>query len=410
MKNITITLATLLSIALVSFITVSCEAEDQHDPVLLISVDGLMNQDLDRNDTPNFDRIIGDGVQAEYLEPVFPTLTFPTHHSMSTGLFVENHGIIGNSFYALDHEERFSYGPPEGQNDERWWGGEPIWITAENQGLTSTTFFWPGSEASYNGTQPTRWVDYDGSIEDEVRIDSVTTWLDPAGEVGADFATLYFSQVDSRGHSYGPATPEVDEAVEEVDGLLGLLIEELEEIGLWPDINLIVVSDHGMAELDDEKVIFLDDYVDLDDVNVLTWGAVSNIQPEDGVHREDIYEPLKDNEENFSVYYKEDVPEEFRFSNHVRIPEIVMMPELPYMVTSRDHFEDRGQPAGMHGWDHRAPEMRAFFAAQGPAFQTSDEQVEPIRMVDLYEMMSDILNIDPSENDGDLDASDHLRR
>lgn len=410
MKKITITVATLLSITLISFLVTSCEAEEQQDPVLLISVDGLMNKYIDRNDTPNFDRIIGDGVWAEYLEPVFPTLTFPTHHSMSTGLFVENHGIIANSFYALDHEERFSYGPPENQNDESWWGGEPIWITAENQGLTSATFFWPGSEASYSGTQPTRWMDYDGSVPYDVRVDSVANWLDPQGDVAADFATLYFSSVDSEGHSHGPDAPEVDEAMKEVDDRLGQLIDRLEESGLWPDVNVIIVSDHGMAELDDEKVIFLDDYVDLDDVNVLNWGAVAMIQPEDGVNREDIYEPLKENEENYSVYYKEDVPEIFGFSNHVRIPEIVMMPDLPYMVNSRDHFEERGQPAGMHGWDHREPEMRAFFAAQGPAFQTSDEQVEPIRMVDLYEMMSDILNIDPSENDGNLDASDHLRR
>ncbi len=403
-------ISSLLLFAFMGLLWTACEAEEAHDPVLLISIDGFMNEYVDRNETPNIDRIIAGGVWAESLIPVFPTLTFPTHHSMSTGLFVENHGIIANSFYAYDHEERFSYGPPDNQNDERWWGGEPIWITAERQGLTSATFFWPGSEATFNGINSTRWVDYDGSVPDEVRVDSVAHWLDPQGEVAADFATLYFSDVDSRGHSYGPDSPEVDEAVREVDETLGHLIDRLEEIGLWPDINLIVVSDHGMAELDDEKVIFIDDIIDLDDADVNTWGAVSNIRPEEGVHIEDIYTPLKENEEHYSVYYKEEVPEEYRFSNHERIGDIVMIAELPWMISSRDFFERRGQPRGMHGWDHREPEMQAFFLAQGPAFRSGEQEVSPIRMVDLYEMMTYILNIEPAENDGDLEASEHIRR
>lgn len=410
MKKSAAIFISLMMIVLTSFLLKSCENEEHHDPVLLISIDGFMNEYVDRNETPNIDRIIEGGVWAESLVPVFPTLTFPTHHSMSTGLFVENHGIIANSFYAYDLEERFSYGPPENQNDERWWGGEPIWITAERQGLTSATFFWPGSEATINGIESTRWVDYDGSIPDEVRVDSVAHWLDPEGEVAADFATLYFSDVDSRGHSYGPDSPEVDEAVVEVDETLGVLLDRLEQIGLWPDINLIIVSDHGMAELDDEKVIFLDDIIDLDDVDVNTWGAVSNIRPAEGVHIEDIYTPLKENEEHYSVYYKDEVPDEFRFSNHERIGDIVMMAELPWMISSRDYFERQGQPRGMHGWDHREPGMQAFFLARGPAFRSGVQEVDPIRMVDLYEMMTYILNIEPAENDGELGASEHIRR
>ncbi|MCC5914744.1 MAG: alkaline phosphatase family protein, partial [Balneolaceae bacterium] len=223
----------ILPILLLSLM--ACEAADystendrQGDtaPVLLISIDGMMNDYLERNDTPNFDRLIAEGVYPEYLLPVFPTKTFPTHWSIATGLYVENHGIISNSFYDYELEERFSYGPQEEPNDERWWGGEPIWATAEKQGKTAATFFWPGSEASIDGVRPSKWMDYDGSVPDSSRIETVMTWLDPQGEIAADFSTLYFSFVDSRGHSYGPNSPEVDEAVVEMDALLGFLFEE----------------------------------------------------------------------------------------------------------------------------------------------------------------------------------------
>ena len=212
-----------LPILLLIFI-VQCNSansdQSQTNPVLLISIDGFMNEYIDRNETPNFDRFIAGGVYAEYLIPVFPTKTFPTHWSIVTGLYTENHGIISNSFYDYELDARFSFGPPpESPNDERWWGGEPIWITAEKQGKTATTFFWPGSEATIDGVQSTRWIDYDGSVPNIERIDSVMAWLDPAGEIQADFSTLYFSFVDSRGHSYGPNSPEVDDAVQEMDEL-----------------------------------------------------------------------------------------------------------------------------------------------------------------------------------------------
>ncbi|MDX1642063.1 MAG: ectonucleotide pyrophosphatase/phosphodiesterase, partial [Balneolaceae bacterium] len=146
------------------------------NPVLLISFDGFMNEYIERNETPNFDGFIETGVKAEYLVPIFPTKTFPNHYTIVTGLYAENHGIIANSFPDSKLDARFSYGPVNSPNDERWWGGEPIWITAEKQGLTSATFFWPGSEASIDGVQSTKWVQFDGSVPDRVRIDSVMAW------------------------------------------------------------------------------------------------------------------------------------------------------------------------------------------------------------------------------------------
>ena len=377
-------------------------SESQTNPVLLVSIDGFMNEYLDRNPTPNFDRFIEQGVHAEYLIPVFPTKTFPTHWSIVTGLYVENHGIIANSFYDYELEARFSFGPPDDTpNDERWWGGEPIWITAEKQGLTSATFFWPGSEASIDGVQSTKWVDYDGSVTDITRIDSVMTWLDPAGDIRADFATLYFSFVDSRGHSYGQASPEVDEAVMEMDQLLGYLIEQIDEIGLSDQLNIILVSDHGMADLSDDKIIFLDEIIDLNDVTVIDWSPVALIKPEEG-KTELVYNALKEKEENYEVYLREDVPKRFRFSNHYRIPEIVIIADVGYSITDRDYYERRGIIAATHGYDNLAPEMHTFFAAKGPDFKQG-EVVPPLESVHIYELMTRILNLEPAPNDGNFE-------
>jgi predicted AlkP superfamily pyrophosphatase or phosphodiesterase len=395
----------LLSIIFIySLFVIQCEsqeyaAEDQN-PVLLISIDGFMNEYLERNETPNFDRFVKNGVQAEYLIPVFPTKTFPNHWSIVTGLYVENHGIIANSFYDYELDEQFSYGPPEDQNDERWWGGEPIWATAEKQGLTAVTFFWPGSEASINGVRPTKWMDYDGSIPDSTRIDSVATWLNPAGDVAADFATLYFSFVDSRGHSFGPNSPEVDQAVVEMDGLLGYLLDQLESVGLQDQINIILASDHGMAELSEEKVILLDDLIDLDDVDVIDWTPVAMLRPAEG-KLTDVYNTLKENEENYTVYLRSELPERFRFSNHYRIPEIIMIADMSYTITSRSFFETRGVIAGTHGYDNLTEEMFTFLAASGPDFK-SGETAGPVESIHLYELMAYLLHLDPAENDGDL--------
>jgi predicted AlkP superfamily pyrophosphatase or phosphodiesterase len=384
----------------------SSELDSDTNPVLLVSIDGFTNQYLERNDTPNFDRFLSQGVKAEYLTSVFPTKTFPTHWTIATGLYAENHGIIANSFYDYELEARFSYGPVGTPNDERWWGGEPIWITAEKEGKTATTFFWPGSEASINGLRPTKWVDYDGSVPGRDRIDQVMSWLDPTGDVKADFGTLYFSFVDSRGHSFGPESSEVDETVQETDVLLGYLLDKKEETGLNDKLNVILVSDHGMASTSSERVIFLEEIIDLNSVDMVTYTPVAMIKPDEGKTTE-VYDALKSNEENYRVYLKDELPERFHFSNHYRIPEIVMIADVGYTITSRQFFEERGIVAGTHGYDNLAPEMRSFFAANGPDF-VSGVISPPFESVHIYELIANILDIQPAENDGSIDEVNFL--
>jgi predicted AlkP superfamily pyrophosphatase or phosphodiesterase len=400
----------LLSFLIIAGCSSGAENEQPlNQKVILISIDGFMNTYIDRNPTPNFDRMIESGVKADRLIPVFPTKTFPNHYSQVTGLLAEHHGIISNSFPDDSLGGRFSYGPPDDSpNDERWWGGEPIWTTAERQGKTSATMFWPGSEASINGVRPTKWKEYDGSVDNYSRIDSVMSWLDPAGDIDADLSTLYFSHVDSRGHSYGPNSAEVDQAVMNAESLIGYLWEKIDEIGLREHLNVILVSDHGMAELSEEKVIFLDDLVDMDSFEMIDVNPVAMLKPNEGMS-DAIYNALKEQEENYRVYRKEELPEIFGFVDHYRIPEIIMVADVPYTITTHSYFDDRGIPAGMHGYDNRAPEMAALFIASGPAFKKG-ESSPPVSALNLYELMAYILDLEPAANDGDLEQVRQILR
>lgn len=386
--------------------TDSSENSGSTQKVLLISFDGFMNEYIERNETPNFDRLISNGVKAEYMIPIFPTKTFPNHYTIVTGLYTENHGIIANSFYDDSLDARFRFGPIDSPNDERWWGGEPIWITAERQGLTSATFFWPGSEASINGVQSTKWIQFDGSVPEKIRIDSVMTWMDPGGSVQADFGSLYFSLVDGAGHDYGPNSPETDQAVQRADSLLGYLFEKMDDHNLTDGLNIIVTSDHGMAELSSERVIFLDELIEIDDVEMIDWTPVALIQPEEGKTSE-VYQTLKENENKYRVFLKDELPDHYHFSDHYRIPDIIMIADVGFTITSRNFFEDRGVTGGTHGFDHQAPEMRTIFLADGPAFKNG-EVVEPFQSVHIYELMCKILDLEPATNNGNLESVEEL--
>lgn len=411
-KRFFILLVYMVSVLLFINCTSETKPTDQPDntnPVLLISIDGLMPEYIERNVTPNFDRIAQDGVKAESMTVVFPTKTFPTHYSIVTGLYPENHGVIANSFYDYELDARFSFGPPEDDHqDGDWWGGEPIWVTVENQSKTAATVFWPGSDSEIRGVRPTRYLDYDESVPNGARIDTVISWLHPEGEVKADFSTLYYSDVDYYGHRFGPHSEEVDRRVREADEWIGYLLEQMEANGLSDMLNLIIVSDHGMAKLSEDRIIFLDDLIDLGYVDLIDWTPVAMIRPDQGKTGE-VYRRLKENEENYRVYLKEDLPDRYHFKNHYRIPDIIMIADLGYTITTHQFLDERGLITATHGFDNRLPEMHAFFLAKGPDFQQGLE-INVIESIHLYELMVNILKLQPAANDGSINKIRHVLR
>lgn len=372
--------------------------------LLLISFDGFRHDYLNRVNTPHFDTLVSNGVKSEGLVPVFPTKTFPNHYSIVTGLYTENTGLIDNMMYDPQFEEWYRISDREAVENKKWYGGEPIWNTAEKQGLRSGTMFWVGSEAPVQDMRPTFWKPFDGSMSYTARVDTVVKWLTYADDRAVDFATLYFELVDSEGHNHGLESDSLDMAIQKADSLLGYLKENLRRENNWDNLNVIVVSDHGMVDLSAEKMIMLDSIINMEDVERIRWAPATMIQPKEG-KTEEVYRLLKKNEENYRVYRKEDLPERYHLKNHRRVPEIVMVADLGYTILNEGYRQRflNNLPAATHGYDNSAGEMHALFVAKGPAFK-SGVTISEFSNIHIYELMNHLLCTKPAPNDGSLDS------
>lgn len=385
-------------------------AAEPHAPLLLVSIDGLRHDYLDRYDAPTLTALAAEGTLIERVEHSFPTKTFPNHYTVATGLHPTNHGIISNNMYDEDLG-RFSLSNREAVEDGRWWEGEPIWVTAETQGLTSHAFFWPGSEAEIDGVRPTEWFTYDSSIPGDERVDQILEWLDLPAETRPDFMTLYFSTVDSHGHRYGPEHAKVGQALADVDDHIQRLLDGLEARGLSDTLNMLIVSDHGMSPTSQERVLILDDYIDLDDVFIVDYNPVAMINVRDNRTTPEALVEALDAAPHSSAYLREEVPAELNFSGHPRIPEVIMIADDTWSISTRDFFEDDPARAdgGAHGYDPRLESMFSVAIAHGPAFRTA-HTIDKGFAVDFYEAMTAVLGLDPAPNDGSVERAQRLLR
>jgi len=399
---------------LVLCLLAGCTAPDTRSvfqkTVILISTDGTRPDYADRIESPNIDRLKAEGVFApEGMIPVFPTKTFPNHYSIVTGRYVGGHGIVGNSMYDPEMDDTFSIRDREAIEDPRWWTGEPIWTTAEKQGVRAATYYWVGSETPNDGVRPSYWFTYDGSVPNEERVDTVLEWLDlPDGE-RPGFISLYVSNVDDAGHRHGPESVEVDEAMKEVDSLFGRLMDGLEARGLYDQVNIMWVSDHGMSQLSRDRAVLLDDYIDLNDVYIVESGPNLAINVKDG-KLDAVYNALKDAHPEMQIWKKEDLPERLHMTDNNRITDLVGYVSDGWLaLPQRERFEADTRPmGGTHGYDNQEESMRAVFLSHGPAFKDG-VTVEPFENIQLYNVMTDILGITPVANDGDPNALRSIR-
>ena len=388
-----------LLVLLLAACTPSGEGE-RPPPLLLISIDGFRHDYLERADTPALDRLVEGGLHAGRLVHIFPTKTFPGHYTLVTGLYAENHGVVANSMWDPRREASFSLGDRDAVGDGFWYGGEPLWVTAEEQGLTAATYFWPGSEARIAGDRPTYWRPYRGETPHDERIDQVLAWLDLPDRERPDFLTLYFSSVDSTGHRYGPDAPEVIDEVERVDADLGRLLDGLEQRGRLGAMHLIVVSDHGMQAVSPERTIMLGDYLPLDRVHVSDWGPNAMIWAGD-MDADAILAALEDLP-HARAWPRSDIPEHLHFRDHPRVPDVLVSAEPGWMISNKAYLagNDRYPLRGMHGWAPEVETMHGLFIAHGPAFPTGS-RTDRVESVNVYELMCALLEIEPASNDGD---------
>jgi predicted AlkP superfamily pyrophosphatase or phosphodiesterase len=378
--------------------------------VVLVSLDGFRWDYIDRVLTPALDRLAADGVRAEGLIPVFPTKTFPNHYSLVTGLHPGSHGIVANSIHDTRRDAWFSLSNRDAVGDAAWWGGEPIWVGLERAGRPTAPLFWPGSEAPIGGLRPRYWQPYDGTLSNEARGDRLLAWLGlPPGERPV-FLTLYMSDVDDAGHRFGPDSAEVAAAVARVDAALGHFVDGLERRGWLERVNIVVVSDHGMAATPRERAILLDDYVDLDAVSVVDWTPVLSLRSTTG-HDEELYAALKDRHPHLAVYRDRDLPERFHLRPGPRVTPVVGLADEGWTVTTRARATDstRRWGEGNHGFDNALDSMRGIFIASGPVFRPG-ARVGLVEAIDVYALLAGVLGVTPAPHEGSLERIAVVRR
>ena len=394
-SNITIAILLALFIVLPGF------RKDSRKPlknyVLLVSLDAFRWDYSKIYNTPNLNKLAKDGVKADRMFSSFPTVTFPNHYSIATGLYPDHHGLINNSFSAPDLGLFYRMGDRTAVGNPAFYGGEPIWVTAEKQGIRSASFFWVGSEAPVGGIHPTYWKKYDETVTFEARIDTVIKWLGYPPEKRPGLVTLYFDEPDATSHSFGPVSPQTGKIVERLDSLMGVLRTKLSALPEAKRINLIILSDHGMAAVSPERYINIKSLVPNRMIASIVGGnPVYLINPAEGKKDSVLY--LLNRSKGLKAWPKSQLPSKWHYGTNLRIPEIVVVADSSWSIGTRpDGSTLRG---GAHGYDNSNSDMFSIFYAAGPSFKRNFKFKE-LNNIDIYNLICRILNITPAKNDGD---------
>lgn len=374
-------------------------AADRDAYVVLLSFDGFRHDYLDRGITPSFDRLAAAGVRADALVPVFPTKTFPNHYSIVTGMYVASHGIVSNGFYEPERDEEYRLGDRASVEDGTWYGGEPLWVTAEKQGMVSASMFWVGSEAAIQGIRPTYWNLYDGGYQNADRVRQILEWLAlPPGE-RPHMITGYFSLLDDVGHRYGPESAEVHAGIVEADSLLELLMRGIEALPHGDAVSIIVTSDHGMAEVG-RGFIDLDAEISLEGVRVLVGNPVANLYFAGDSARADGVRETLSRLANIRVFRRSELPERWH-ADHPRSGDLIVIAEEGW---SLGLDPERAQwSGGTHGYPP-LPSMHGIFVAAGPRIRAG-LRIPPFENIHVYPLVTEILGLVPNRDiDGRLEV------
>ncbi len=388
-------------------------ANDLKPTVILVSLDGWRWDYAQKYSAPTVRRLMQQGVSASLI-PSFPSKTFPNLYTIVTGLYPGHHGIVANSVKDPPTGRRLLMSNRKEVQDALWWGGEPIWVTSQRAGQPAAPLFWPGSEAPILGEWARFWEPFDEKFPANSRVDRLLTWLDLPAAQRPTFLTVYFSDVDGAGHASGPDSRAVADAVRRVDRYLERLIRGLEERRLQDRVNIVIVSDHGMAEGNLDRVVALDDYVSLDNVDVIDLNPTLGLFPP-ADREEAVYRALVGAHPRLKVFRKAETPVHWHYRDHPRIPPIVGVADEGWQVLRRAALASqltrapRG-PTGVHGYDPAtAMTMRGIFVASGPAFR-SGVTVPAFENVHIYHAITKVLGLTPAVNDGDPKIAQTLLR
>lgn len=370
-------------------------------PLLLISIDAYRADYIDRGFSPTLQALAASGVHADAMQPSFPSLTFPNHYAIVTGMTPDHNGIVNNTM--TDPElGKFVISDRKAVSNGLWWDqATPLWITADANDLRTATMFWPGSEADIQGKRPDLWKPYDSKVTPNQRVDQILAWLDLPPDQRPKFLTLYFDAVDTAGHNYGPDSPQVNQALRDTDAAMARLVDGLRQRDLLDHMNIIVLADHGMASVPPDNHILIDKLISMKDVDVVTMGVLAGFNP---IRKHDfnaIEEQLEQPQQHMHCWDKSRIPKRFNYGTNARVPQLVCLADVGWVITTSDYLAKHHEKLGEHGYDNADPLMQAVFIAHGPAFQRGI-RFHSFPNVDVYPLMAQVLGITPRFNDGNL--------
>ncbi len=365
--------------------------------VLILSMDAFRWDYPDMYNTPNLDSIAKVGVKAKSLKSSFPTKTFPNHYTIATGLYPDNHGIVQNSFYDAGLNKYYSIGNREAVTNPAFYGGEPIWVTAEKQGITTASYFWVGSETKIKNIQPTIWKKYDHNFPFEQRIDSVIAWLQLPEEKRPRLIMWYMNEPDDVGHNSGPYATETANKISYLDSLVGVFVKKINQLPNASQINLIFTADHGMGPISDERSVQLKDYIKENWVEMVQGGNPVYLIDAKEEKTDSVFLALKQIE-HIQAWKSSQVPERLHYGKNPRTMDFVVAADSLWSIY---WGEKRYSSKGTHGYDNNNTDMHAIFYAVGPDFKQN--YLHPtFNNVDIYDLIAHILNIEPVKTDGDF--------
>lgn len=363
---------------------------------IIVSLDGFRWDYPQLYHTPNLDKIAATGVHAVSMKPSYPSSTFPNHYTLATGLVPDHHGIVNNSFWDKKHGIRYSMGDSATRNNPEYYLGEPIWITAQKQGVITGSVYWVGTDIAIKNTHPTYYKDYSRLplIPFAARVDTVIAWLQKAQKDRPRLILLYFSEPDGKGHHFGPHSAEVADEVHLMDSLIGDLASKIKSLSIGEKVNVIFTADHGMTEISPDRFVSMKQYIPARWIERAEGNNPTSIFTRGGC-RDSVLTALKDIP-HIKAYKKEEMPPSLHYGTSDRIGDVVVCPDCGWQFGNAPSLNK-----GAHGYDPASPDMQAIFYAYGPDFKKGYVS-KGFTNVDVYPLLAYLLGITPEKTDGNL--------
>jgi len=365
--------------------------------LVVLSIDGFRHDYQQLAATPTLDSIELHGVKAAGLKPVFPTVTFPNHYSIATGTYPENHGLVHNYFYTPKLKKVYSYKNEKTVTDGRFYMAEPIWVTAESQRVKAGCYYWVGSEAKIKGYHPSYYLQYNSNVPNTQRADSVIAWLNMPYGKRPNLIMWYINDTDRIANDFAISSEQMKNGIVKVDQLIAHFMAKANMLEIKDSLNFVIVSDHGMRDVRNNKVLDMSSIVPKYWTKAVYGGNPYYMIEPAKKCADSIYNTLK-KIDGLNIYYKNEIPNEFHIANTNRITEIVVLADSNITLLNGNE----NVPLSAHGYNNSDTDMYGVFYGIGPAFKHG-YNAGYINSVDLYNLFSNILQIKGAPNDGNFE-------